>query len=98
MFGAMSDDLQHLSDWLVEQGRLACGHGELCQLLEAVFNVLEPRFELLLVNSQHLKAVEASGLDLARPQLLRARALLCERDGDPRQAIELLQSSVEIAR
>src|SRR5262249_29915748 len=42
--------------------------------------------------------VEASGLGLARPQLLRARALLSEPDGNRGQAIALLQLSADVAR
>jgi transposase len=63
-FGAMSDDLQQLSDWLVERGVTHVAMESTGSYWKPVFNVLEERFELLLVNAQHLKAVPGRKTDV----------------------------------
>ena len=63
-FGAMSDDLQRLSDWLAEQGVTHVAMESTGSFWKPVFNVLEERFELLLVNAQHLKAVPGRKTDV----------------------------------
>jgi transposase len=80
-FGTMTEDLLELADWLA-------GHGVSHVAMESkgvywkpIWNLLEDRFELLLVNAQHLKAVpgrktdvkdSAWLADLLRHGLLRA--------------------------
>lgn len=64
MFGAMSDDLQHLSDWLAEQGVTHVAMESTASYWKPIFNVLEERFELVLVNAQHLKAVPGRKTDV----------------------------------
>ena len=56
-FGTMSDDLQRLRDWLAEQSVTHVAMESTGSYWKPIFNVLEERFELLLVNAQHLKAV-----------------------------------------
>jgi transposase len=63
-FGTMSDDLQRLSDWLVDQGVTHVAMESTGSYWKPVFNVLEERFELLLVNAQHLKAVPGRKTDV----------------------------------
>src|SRR4051794_33643939 len=56
-FGTMSDDLEKLCDWLAEQGVTHVAMESTASYWKPIFNVLEDRFELLLVNAQHMKAV-----------------------------------------
>jgi transposase len=63
-FGAMSDDLERLSNWLAEQGVTHVAMESTASYWKPVYNVLEERFELLLVNAQHLKAVPGRKTDV----------------------------------
>jgi transposase len=63
-FGTMTDELQHLSDWLAEQGVTHVAMESTASYWKPIFNVLEERFELLLVNAQHLKAVPGRKTDV----------------------------------
>jgi transposase len=63
-FGSMSDDLAKLSDWLVEQGVTHVAMESTASYWKPIYNVLEERFELLLVNAQHLKAVPGRKTDV----------------------------------
>ena len=63
-FGTMSDDLQHLSEWLAERGVTPVAMESTGSYWKPVFNVLEERFELLPVNAQHLKAVPGRKTDV----------------------------------
>jgi transposase len=63
-FGAMSDDLLQLSDWLTEEGVTHVAMESTASYWKPVYNVLEERFELLLVNAQHLKAVPGRKTDV----------------------------------
>jgi transposase len=63
-FGTMSDDLQQLSEWLAEQGVTHVAMESTGSYWKPIFNVLEERFELLLVNAQHLKAVPGRKTDV----------------------------------
>ena len=51
----MTDELQQLSDWLAEQGVTHVAMESTGSYWKPMFNVLEERFELLLVNAQHLE-------------------------------------------
>ena len=63
-FGSMSDDLEKLSNWLMEHGVTHVAMESTGSFWKPVFNVLEERFELLLVNAQHLKAVPGRKTDV----------------------------------
>jgi transposase len=63
-FGTMTDELQHLSDWLTEQQVTHVAMESTASYWKPIFNVLEERFELLLVNAQHLKAVPGRKTDV----------------------------------
>src|SRR4029453_6306671 len=63
-FGSMSDDLEKLSDWLAEQGVTHVAMESTASYWKPIYNVLEERFELLLVNAQHLKAVPGRKTDV----------------------------------
>lgn len=63
-FGTMSDDLQQLSEWLAEPGVTHVAMESTGSYWKPVFNVLEERFELLLVNAQHLKTVPGRKTDV----------------------------------
>ena len=63
-FGTMSDDLHELSDWLAEQAITHVAMESTASYWKPVFNMLEERFELLLVNAQHLKAVPGRKTDV----------------------------------
>jgi transposase len=63
-FGTMSDDLERLSAWLAEQGVTHVAMESTGSYWKPIFNVLEDRFELLLVNAQHLKAVPGRKTDV----------------------------------
>jgi hypothetical protein len=66
-FGSMSDDLAKLSDWLTEQAVSHVAMESTGSFWKPVFNVLEERFELLLINAQHLKAVPGARLTSRTP-------------------------------
>jgi transposase len=80
-FGAMTDDLLALADWLTAAG---CTHVALESTgvyWQPIYNLLEDGFELLLVNARHVKAVPGRKTDtkdcewlaeLLRHGLLRA--------------------------
>ena len=63
-FGTMTDDLQHLSDWLSEQGVTHVAMESTGSYWKPVFNVLEDQFELVLVNARHLQAVPGRKTDV----------------------------------
>jgi transposase len=63
-FGTMSDDLRQPGDWLAEQGVTHVAMESTASYWKPVFNVLEERFALLLVNAQHLKAVPGRKTDV----------------------------------
>jgi len=75
----MSADLETLSTWLTEQGVTHVAMESTASYWKPIFNVLEERFDLLLVNAQHRKAVPGRKtdvkdaewiVDLLRPGLL----------------------------
>jgi transposase len=63
-FGTMTDDLQDLSDWLTEQGVTHVAMESTGSYWKPIFNVLEERFELVLVNARHLQAVPGRKTDV----------------------------------
>lgn len=65
-------------------------------LAEAVVRLDTPDNETILAEAE--QQVKASEQDLAWPQLLRARALNCQRLGDVDAALKALHASAEVAR
>jgi transposase len=63
-FGAMTDDLLQLSDWLREHGVTQVAMESTGVYWKPVWNVLEGRFDLLLANARHIKAVPGRKTDL----------------------------------
>jgi transposase len=63
-FGTMTDELEALAAWLTERG---CTHVALESTgvyWQPIWNLLEDRFELLLVNARHVKAVPGRKTDV----------------------------------
>jgi transposase len=60
----MSDDLEKLSERLAEQCVTHVAMESTASYWKPIYNVLEERFELLLVNAQHLKAVPGRKTDV----------------------------------
>jgi transposase len=63
-FGAMTADLLALSDWLAEQGVTQVAMESTGVYWKPVFNVLEGRFPVMLVNAQHIKQVPGRKTDV----------------------------------
>ena len=56
-FGTMTDDLLALGDWLNAAGCTHVAMESTGVYWKPIYNLLEDRFELLLVNAYHIKAV-----------------------------------------
>ena len=54
-FATMTGDLLNLSDWLAAQGVTIVAMESTGSYWKPVFNALEPRFEVVLVNAHHIK-------------------------------------------
>jgi transposase len=63
-FGTMTADLQELADWLEAAGVRQVAMESTGVYWQPVYNLLEGRFELLVVNAQHLKAVPGRKTDV----------------------------------
>ena len=63
-FGTMTEDLLALADWLAEHGATHVAMESTGVYWKPIWNLLEDRFELLLVNAQHLKAVPGRKTDV----------------------------------
>jgi len=63
-FGTMTDDLLGLADWLAEHEVTHVAMESTGVYWKPIWNLLEDRFELLLVNAQHLKAVPGRKTDV----------------------------------
>jgi transposase len=63
-FSTMTDDLLALSDWLAEGGCTAVAMESTGVYWKPIYNLLEGRFELLVVNAQHIKAVPGRKTDV----------------------------------
>lgn len=63
-FGTMTQDLLALSDWLLAAGCTHVAMESTGSYWKPVWNILEGKFELLLVNAQHIKAVRGRKTDV----------------------------------
>ncbi|MCL4533746.1 MAG: IS110 family transposase [Bacteroidetes bacterium] len=63
-FGTMTQDLLELADWLEGQGVSHVAMESTGVYWKPIYNLLEERFELLLVNAQHIKAVPGRKTDV----------------------------------
>jgi len=93
MFGTMSADLVALGDWLSDQGVRHVAMEATGSFWHPIYNMLEDRFELLLANARHIKAVPGRKTDvhdcewiadLLRHGLIRAE--LCATSATERTA------------
>src|SRR5262249_9860770 len=75
-FGTMTRDLLHLSDWLAVLGVTHVAMEATGVLWKPVWNILEARFQLLLVNPRDLKQVPGRKSDVRDCQWL-AQLLQC---------------------
>ncbi len=64
-WGAMTGDLLGMSDWLAAQGVTHVAMKSTSVSWKPVYNILEGRFQLLLVNAQHIQEVPARGTDVS---------------------------------
>ena len=62
-FGTMTDDLLLLADWLTRSGVTQVAMESTGVFWKPLWNLLEDRFALLLVNAQHVKAVPGRKTD-----------------------------------
>jgi transposase len=62
--GTMTRDLLALADWLAELGVTHVGMESTGVYWKPIWNVLEGRFELLLINAQHFKSVPGRKTDM----------------------------------
>jgi transposase len=63
-FGTMTEDLLALGDWLAEAGCTHVAMESTGVYWKPLYNLLEDRFELLLVNARHVKAVPGRKTDV----------------------------------
>ncbi|MDO8732116.1 MAG: IS110 family transposase [Actinomycetota bacterium] len=63
-FGTMTADLLTLSDWLLAAGCTHVAMESTGSFWKPVWNILEDKFEMLLVNAQHIKAVPGRKTDV----------------------------------
>lgn len=69
-FGTMTRDLLALSDWLAERDVRQVAMESTGVYWQPVYNILDGRFELLLVNAQHVKQVPGRKTDVTDSQWL----------------------------
>ncbi len=63
-FGAMTADLEELAAWLTEAGVTHVAMESTGVYWQPIYNILEDRFQLLLVNARHVKAVPGRKTDV----------------------------------
>lgn len=63
-FGTMTRDLLALGDWLAEEGVTHVAMESTGVYWKPIFNVLESRFEVVLVNARHIKQVPGRKTDV----------------------------------
>jgi transposase len=103
-FGTMTAELLHLSEFLAAKGVTHVAMESTGVYWKPIYNLLEDSFELLLVNAQHLKAVEGRKTDvkdaewiadLLRHGLLRASFV---PDREQRELRELTRYRTSLVR
>jgi transposase len=67
-FGTMSDDLLALGEWLSQQGVSHVAMEATGPFWQPIYNLLEDRFELLLANARHIKAVPGRKASFVPPR------------------------------
>ncbi len=75
-FATMTEDLLQLSDWLAQEGVTHVAMESTGVLWKPVWNILDGRFELLLVNPRRLKRVPGRKTDVSDSQWI-AHLLQC---------------------
>jgi len=63
-FGSMTDDLLLLGDWLAAEGVTHIAMESTGVLWKPIYNLLEDRFGLLLVNARHIQQVPGRKTDV----------------------------------
>lgn len=63
-FGTMTDEILKLADWLAAAGCTVVAMESTGVYWQPIWNLLEERFELLLVNARHIKAVPGRKTDV----------------------------------
>jgi transposase len=63
-FGTMTDELRALSDWLASQAVARVAMESTGVYWKPIFNLLEARFPVMLVNAQHIKQVPGRKTDV----------------------------------
>jgi transposase len=63
-FGTMTDELMALSDWLASRGVAHVAMESTGVYWKPIFNLLEARFAVMLVNAQHIKQVPGRKTDV----------------------------------
>jgi transposase len=63
-FSTMSDDLEALADWLAEGGVSHVAMESTGVYWQPIYNILEGRFELYLVNAQSIKRMPGRKTDM----------------------------------
>ncbi len=63
-FGAMTDDIRDLADWLASYGVTHVAMESTGVYWKPIWNVLEERFELVLAHARHIKAVPGRKTDV----------------------------------
>src|ERR671923_918248 len=63
-FGTMTADLEDLAEWLASEGVTHVAMESTGVFWQPIWNLLEGRFTLLLVNAQHIKAVPGRKTDV----------------------------------
>src|SRR3989442_2163751 len=103
-FGTMTADLLALGDWLAAQGVTHVAMESTGVYWKPVWNLLEERFTLLLVNARHVKAVPGRKTDvrdsewladLLRHGLLRASFVADRSQRELRELVRYRKTLVE---
>jgi transposase len=103
-FSTMTADLLALADWLAEQGVTHVAMESTGVYWKPIWNLLEDRFTLLLVNAAHIKAVPGRKTDVADAewlaQLLRHGLLTASfvPDREQRELRELTRYRTSLVR
>jgi transposase len=67
-WGTMTADLEAMADWMAAQGVTQVGMESTGVFWEPIYNILESRFTVILVNARHLKQVKGRKSDVRDSQ------------------------------